>query len=107
MSEVGGRKQLTSAAYGAGKPGLNLANIKLDKRNLITDQMNKLGTSTIDTKKYDFLKKQSENILTTEVLPLLEKANQLEPSNEDTKSLLIKIYGALDLTDKIKALKAK
>ena len=86
---------------------LNLANIKLDKRNLITDQMNKLGTSTIDTKKYDFLKKQSENILTTEVLPLLEKANQLEPSNEDTKSLLIKVYGALDFTDKIKALKAK
>lgn len=86
---------------------LNLANLKLDKRNLIVEQMNKLGTSTIDTKKYDFLKKQSENVLTSDVLPLLEKANQLDPSNEDAKSLLLKIYGALDLTDKIKALKAK
>jgi tetratricopeptide (TPR) repeat protein len=86
---------------------LNLANLKLDSRNKIVDEMNKLGTSTIDTKKYNFLKKQSESILTTETLPLLEKANQLEPANDDVKSLLIKIYGALDLTDKIKALKAK
>jgi tetratricopeptide (TPR) repeat protein len=84
---------------------VNLANLKLDKRSLIIDQMNKLGTSTIDTKKYDFLKKQSESILTTEALPLLEKANQLDPTNEDEKSLLLQIYGALDMTDKAKYLK--
>jgi tetratricopeptide (TPR) repeat protein len=86
---------------------INLANLKLDNRNLIVEQMNKLGTSIIDTKKYDFLKKQSENILKSEVLPLLEKANQLDPTNEDAKTLLIKIYGAMDMTDKVKALKAK
>ena len=28
LSEVGGRKQLNTAAYGAGKPGLNLDNIR-------------------------------------------------------------------------------
>ena len=28
VSEIGGRKQLTAAAYGAGKPGLNLKNIR-------------------------------------------------------------------------------
>jgi Tfp pilus assembly protein PilF len=86
---------------------LNLANLKLDNRNLIVDQMNKLGTSTIDTKKYDFLKKQSEKILTTDVLPLLEKANQIDSTNVDTKTLLIRIYGALNMTDKAKALKEK
>ena len=86
---------------------LNLANLKLDNRNLIVEQMNKLGTSTIDTKKYDALKKQSENILLKDVLPLLEKANQLDATNEDTKTLLLRIYGALDMTDKAKALKGK
>ncbi len=86
---------------------LSLANLKLDNRNLIVDQMNKLGSSTIDTKKYDFLKKQSEKILTTDVLPLLEKANQIDSTNVDTKTLLIRIYGALDMTDKAKALKEK
>jgi type I restriction enzyme S subunit len=28
LSETGGRRQLTNAAYGAGKPGLNLENIR-------------------------------------------------------------------------------
>ena len=86
---------------------LNLANLKLDNRNVLVDQMNKLGTSTIDTRKYDILKKQSETILLNDVLPLLEKANQLDATNEDTKTLLIRIYGALDMTDKAKALKGK
>lgn len=86
---------------------LNLANIKLDKRNLISEQMNKLGTSALDTKKYEFLKKQSEGILTNDVLPLLEKAYELDSSSEDTKTMLLKIYGALDMTDKVKALKSK
>lgn len=90
-----------------GSAYLNLANLKLDKRNVIVEQMNKLGNSTIDTKKYDFLKKQSESILISEVLPLLEKANQIDSTNEDIKTLLIRIYGALDMTDKAKALKAK
>ena len=86
---------------------LNLANLKLDKRNALVDQMNKLGNSTIDTKKYDFLKKQSQTILSTEVLPLLEKAYQIDTTSEDTKALLARIYGALDMNDKAKALKAK
>jgi tetratricopeptide (TPR) repeat protein len=90
-----------------GSAYLNLANLKLDKRNVIVEQMNKLGNSTIDTKKYDFLKKQSESILISEVLPLLEKANQIDSTNEDIKTLLLRIYGALDMTDKAKALKAK
>jgi tetratricopeptide (TPR) repeat protein len=86
---------------------LNLANLKLDSRNVIVEQMNKLGTSTIDTKKYDFLKKQSVKVLVTDVLPLLEKANQIDSTNEDIKTLLLRIYGALDMTDKVKALKEK
>ncbi len=84
---------------------LNLANLKLDVRNKIVDDMNKLGNSAVDTKKYDYLKKQSEVILTTEVLPLLEKANKLDPVNEDIKSLLIRVYKNLDMPDKANALK--
>ena len=84
---------------------LNLANLKLDGRNKIVDEMNKLGTSAVDMKKYDYLKKQSENMLLTEVLPLLEKAYSIDSVNEDIKHLLIKVYKTLDMNVKANAIK--
>ncbi|MFM9825221.1 tetratricopeptide repeat protein [Flavobacterium sp.] len=84
---------------------LNLANLKLDGRNKIVDEMNKLGASAVDMKKYDYLKKQSENILLTEVLPLLEKAYTIDSVNEDIKYLLIKVYKTLDMKEKANAVK--
>lgn len=86
-------------------PYLNLANLKLDNRNKVVDDMNKLGTSAADSKKYDYLKKQSENILLTEVLPLLEKGHALDAKNEDIKFLLIKVYKTLDMKEKANAIK--
>ncbi len=98
-------KQAISVDPKYSLPYLNLANLKLDSRNKIVDEMNKLGTSAADTKKYDFLKKQSENILLTEVLPLLEKGYALDAANEDIKFLLIKVYKTLDMKDKANAVK--
>ena len=40
-------------------------------------------------------------------LPYLEKANELAPKNEDVVTTLLNVYGALEMTDKKKALKEK
>jgi tetratricopeptide (TPR) repeat protein len=85
---------------------LNLAILKLEGSKKIIDEMNKLGTSEKDNKKYVILKKQKESIFNA-CLPYLEKANELNPKNEDVATTLLNVYGALEMTDKKKSLKAK
>ena len=85
---------------------LNLSILKLDGEKKLIDEMNKLGTSEKDNKRYEILKKQRQNIFTA-ALPYLEKANELAPKNEDVATTLLNVYGALEMTDKKKALKAK
>lgn len=85
---------------------LNLAIMKLDGEKKIIDEMNKLGTSEKDNKRYEVLKKQREDLFKA-ALPYLEKANELKPDNEDVATTLLNVYGALEMTDKKKALKAK
>ncbi|WP_284653027.1 tetratricopeptide repeat protein [Flavobacterium terrisoli] len=85
---------------------LNLAELKLREDQKLVDQMSKLGTSEKDNKKYDQLK-AAQNKIYQEVLPYLEKAVELQPTNEPAKKTLLSVYGALEMTDKAKALKAK
>ena len=68
--------------------------------------MNKLGTSEKDNKKYEVLKKQREDVFKS-AIPYLEKANELNPENEDVAITLLNVYSALEMTDKKKALKEK
>ncbi|MFD0778916.1 hypothetical protein ACFQZF_10865 [Flavobacterium myungsuense] len=68
--------------------------------------MNKLGTSEKDNKRYEVLKKQRLAVF-MDTLPFLEKANELDPKNEDVSTTLLNVYGALEMSDKKKALKAK
>jgi thioredoxin-like negative regulator of GroEL len=68
--------------------------------------MNKLGASEKDNKRYEFLKAEREKNFKV-VLPFLEKAYELDPSNEAAKKTLLSVYNALEMTDKYKALKAK
>ncbi len=85
---------------------LNLAILKLDAEKKVIDEMNKLGNSEKDNKRYEVLKKQREGIF-NDALPYLEKAYELNPANEDVSTTLLGVYGALEMTDKKKALKAK
>lgn len=85
---------------------VNLAVLKLEDEKPIVDQMNKLGTSVADNKKYEELKKTRQNIFKS-TLPYLEKAYELFPSDGGIKSTLMSVYNALDMTEKYKALKAK
>lgn len=85
---------------------INLAELKLRKDDNFVKEMNKLGTSEKDTKKYDALKIERNNMF-KEVMPVLEKANELDPKNIDVSKLLQNVYKNLELNDKAKALKAK
>ena len=85
---------------------LNLAILKLDADKKIIDEMNKLGNSEKDNKRYEVLKKQRNDMFLA-TLPYLEKANELAPKNEDVVTTLLNVYGALEMTDKKKALKEK
>ncbi|MDX6183695.1 tetratricopeptide repeat protein [Flavobacterium sp. Fl-77] len=85
---------------------INLAALKLEAEKPIIDEMNKLGTSAKDMKRYDVLKAQRENVFKS-VIPYLKKANELDPKNEDITKTLIGVYSALEMTAEAKALKAK
>jgi len=85
---------------------LNLSDLKLKPDAKIVEEMNKLGTSAADMKKYDALKTERQKLFNN-AMPILEKANELAPDNEVVKSNLLSVYNYLELTEKYKALKAK
>jgi tetratricopeptide (TPR) repeat protein len=85
---------------------INMAALKLEDEKVIIDEMNKLGTSTSDMKRYDVLKKKREDLFRS-TIPYLSKAVELEPNNTDVVKTLLNVYSALEMTTEYKALKAK
>ena len=85
----------------------NLVSIKLEDQTKIVNDINAIkGTSPAENKKYDALKAKLQNVYKG-VLPYLEKVNTDFPEDGDVKNQLMFLYNALDMTDKLKALKAK
>jgi tetratricopeptide (TPR) repeat protein len=89
-----------------GNAYLNLAVLKLDAEKSLIDQMNKLGTSPADNKKYDVLKSKREGVFKS-AIPYLEKVVELDGQNVEAANTLMGVYKALEMTDKVKALKEK
>ncbi len=85
---------------------INFAALKLEDEKPIIDEMNKLGTSAKDMKRYDVLKSQRENLFKS-TIPFLQKAYELEPTNIDIAKTLMNVYHALEMTTEYKELKAK
>ncbi len=85
---------------------MNLAVLKLDGEKEIVEKMNKLTTSPSDDKKYQAYKKQRQDMYKS-AIPYLEKAYELFDNDKDVKATLMNVYKALDMTDKVNALKAK
>jgi tetratricopeptide (TPR) repeat protein len=85
---------------------INMAAMKLDNEKVIIDEMNKLGTSADDMKRYNALKKKREELFKS-TIPYLEKAVALDPTNVDVSKTLLNVYSALEMTAEYKALKAK
>jgi tetratricopeptide (TPR) repeat protein len=85
---------------------INLAALKLEDEKVIIDEMNKLGTSAKDMKRYDVLKTQRQELFKG-VIPYLQKAVELDPTNIDVAKTLLNVYGALEMTAEKNALKIK
>ena len=85
---------------------INIAALKLEGEKVMIEEMNKLGTSTKDTKRYDELKKKREDLFRS-TIPFLKKGVELDPKNEDVYKTLLGVYNALEMTAEAKALKSK
>ncbi|WP_299122654.1 tetratricopeptide repeat protein [uncultured Winogradskyella sp.] len=84
----------------------NIAVTILSGEAAIVEEMNGLGTSSADNKKYDELKEQRAQLY-SDAIPYLEKALELKNTNIDAARTLMNIYSAIGEMDKFKAMKAK
>lgn len=85
---------------------INMAALKLSNEDKLVEEMNSLGNSSAENKKYDELKKERENSY-KEALPYLEKAYQINGSNQNVLKYLMNIYGQIGEDVKYKEAKAK
>lgn len=85
---------------------LNLAELKMRSDEKYVTEINKLGTSDKELKRYEVLKAERNKNFQS-ILPILEKAVELKPEDADARKALISVYNALEMKDKAKALKAK
>ncbi len=85
---------------------MNMAVLILNQEQSLIDEMNKLGTSAADNKKYDELKIERE-VVYKDALPYLSKVLELNPKDIDAANTLMNLYSALDDTENFKAMKAK
>ncbi|RXR22887.1 tetratricopeptide repeat protein [Flavobacterium stagni] len=83
---------------------LNLSDIVLRPDAKMVEEMNKLGTTAKDQKRYEALKAERQALF-NKAMPILEKAYQLDPSNDIVKTNLLSVYRFLELSDKVKQLK--
>lgn len=85
---------------------INLAVAKLSAEDKLVEEMNNLGGSAADNKKYDQLKDERQKIY-QETVPYLEKAYKLNPNNPDVIRTLMNIYGQLAMDAKFNEMKTK
>ncbi len=84
----------------------NIAALILSEEQALVEEMNSLGTSKADFKKYDELKVQRENVYKN-AMPYLEKALEAKPENVQVARSLYGIYQQLDMQSKADAIKSK
>lgn len=84
---------------------INLSALILGQEESILDEMNSLGSSAADDRKYDELKAK-RNQLYLDAIPYLESAFGIDPSNYQAARTLANIYSAVGDSDKYKEYKA-
>ncbi|WP_100611499.1 tetratricopeptide repeat protein [Confluentibacter lentus] len=85
---------------------INMAAVVLEKEKSIIEEMNNLGTSSADNKKYDELV-EVRKVVYKEAVPYLEQAMKLDSNNVSAVSTLMNIYSILGETAKQKEMKDK
>ena len=84
----------------------NMAVVILAQEAGIIEEMNSLGTSAADNKRYDELMEERMNVY-KEAIPYLEQTLKLKPNNLQAAKTLMNIYSAIGDTAKYKEMKAK
>jgi tetratricopeptide (TPR) repeat protein len=82
---------------------LNLSDIILKPDAKIVKDMNNLGMSEKEQKQFEALTAERKKLF-NKAMPFLEKAYELDPTNEVVKSNLKSVYSFLELNDKVKAM---
>lgn len=85
---------------------INMAALILEKEGEIIEEMNALGTSVKDNKRYEELKKERENLY-QEAIPYLENALSNQPDNVQVMRTLMNIYSITGEDAKFQAMKHK
>ncbi|MDC7996239.1 tetratricopeptide repeat protein [Altibacter sp. HG106] len=85
---------------------INVAALILSKESAIVEEMNNLGTSAADNKRYDELKEQRKQLY-MQATPYLEAAVAQRGDNPELVRTLMNIYSQLGQDDKFKEMKAK
>ncbi len=84
---------------------INMAALILAEETTIVEQMNSLGSSAADDRKYDDLKAKRTQVY-NDAIPYLVKALEIKPNNVDAAKTLMNIYSATGDTAKYKEMKA-
>lgn len=85
---------------------INLSALILAREQPIIDEMNGLGSSSADDRRYDQLRDERKSIY-REAVPYLTKALEMDSNSINAAKTLMNIYSVLGETDKYKSLKAK
>jgi tetratricopeptide (TPR) repeat protein len=80
---------------------LNLASVILEGEAEIVEQMNALGNSASENRKYDVLKQMREGLF-LEAVPYLETLVSINPKNADALTTLKNIFGTIGDTANFK-----
>lgn len=85
---------------------INLAALILAGEQPLIEEMNGLGSSSADNKRYDELREERQGLY-KDAIPYLTKALEIAPDNINAAKTLMNIYSILGETDKHKEIKAK
>lgn len=85
---------------------MNMAALILDQEQGIIDEMNGLGTSAADDKKYNELKEKRTQLY-KDAIPYLKSAFDNDPKNLSAAKTLMNIYSQIDDQPNFKLMKAK
>lgn len=85
---------------------INMGVLILDEEKKIVEEMNNLGTSAKEQKRYDELKAKRDGLY-KKTIPYFEAAHKADPSNEYIMEVMVGVYQALEMDKEAKAMKAK
>lgn len=85
---------------------INMATTTLSKEREIVEEMNSLGTSAADNKKYQKLNEEKKQYY-KDALPYLKKAIEINPQNVGAMKTLMNIYYQLGDDDKAEEIKSR